>query len=1074
MEPRTSEQFATRFATAVAPSAGGSARAACRLPGRTLVAIALAISSAGFTGTASADESAPAILQFYEARWQTMENRSADIFMAGYGSVWTPPTGRADSGGFSVGYDVYDRFDLGRPGDTTLYGTESSLKYAIDGVQKWGGSVYVDLVWNHNGFSDSARPGFEQAGAYPGFVLNWPGTSDGDFHSGFASGVNEGRLSGLIDIDHERDIRLIRNPVPGFANNIPAGVPTFGNRTANVPDENNRRFYPDTSGPFDEYWDPALGEDVRIYRFNNDNPMAGDPVEENALGYLMRNAQWMVEHVGVDGFRLDAPKHFEPWVLSYLDRAVTGASNRTLLDGSDRRVFSFGEVLDGDMGLLQAYTRKQGFVPGQVTGNRDALDFPLHFALKNNLSSNGLQNDWNGILNASFDVNDDGLANNGSQGVAFDASHDDNGAHLGNVANAYLAMRPGNWVVYFNAEEFGTGRDFPRDGRGDALGGQYGDAITTLVNLRNTHGRGDFIPRLVEKETLAYERENSALVVLSNRLDGGFDSRTAQTGFAPGTYLIEMTGNASADADIPELLQVNPDGTVNFRARRNGGTGNGYLVYGLATPQGELSLSNIDFVLAGGTPTPQTNGTTRLADIDVVTADTFDVSLQLSEVNLLGQFRDPDADGDNAVLRFNEGLDLNGNGGVDYVTPGSVVYGFEQFGTKSSPLTSGGDGQFVQTVTTDQLDEGMNYLEVRAFRRRTDGGPAVYSSFRRAVYVDRLPPESEVAGTTAFSENGRDVQIRSVDGTGDSVHVFQNLPAAMDDGQVLAMVSGGNRAGRLDRDLWQYGFNGVPSGNNAYTVVTYEITGNVNVQRFGGVLASTGIGAGLGDTNFNGIYEAADVNELEGELWRRNATFNPAADINGDGLIDNNDLWSLPATLAAAGAGTGVLQEASNAVRRRGDLNFDGFTNAADIDLLFASFGSTDWLFDLDADGGLLSNSPADRDDVVVLVETVLGTAFGDATLDGLVNLADFNVLAANFGSTGAGWAGGDFNGDGLVDLMDFNVLAANFGFNTATPVNMADLWAAASAASVPEPTTALLLPAAATVLLRRRRNQDN
>ena len=39
-----------------------------------------------------------------------------------------------------------------------------------------------------------------------------------------------------------------------------------------------------------------------------------------------------------------------------------------------------------------------------------------------------------------------------------------------------------------------------------------------------------------------------------------------------------------------------------------------------------------------------------------------------------------DADGDNAVIKLNEGIDLNGSGAVDYVTPGSVVYGFEEFG----------------------------------------------------------------------------------------------------------------------------------------------------------------------------------------------------------------------------------------------------------------------------------------------------------------------------------------------------------------------------------------------------------
>ena len=47
----------------------------------------------------------------------------ADVFAAGYGSIWFPPPGRTDSGNTSVGYDVYDRFDLGSPGNPTLYGT---------------------------------------------------------------------------------------------------------------------------------------------------------------------------------------------------------------------------------------------------------------------------------------------------------------------------------------------------------------------------------------------------------------------------------------------------------------------------------------------------------------------------------------------------------------------------------------------------------------------------------------------------------------------------------------------------------------------------------------------------------------------------------------------------------------------------------------------------------------------------------------------------------------------------------------------------------------------------------------
>ena len=45
-----------------------------------------------------ADTSFPAILQWFDGSYQTIERRAGDTFLAGYGSVYLPPTGRADSG----------------------------------------------------------------------------------------------------------------------------------------------------------------------------------------------------------------------------------------------------------------------------------------------------------------------------------------------------------------------------------------------------------------------------------------------------------------------------------------------------------------------------------------------------------------------------------------------------------------------------------------------------------------------------------------------------------------------------------------------------------------------------------------------------------------------------------------------------------------------------------------------------------------------------------------------------------------------------------------------------------------
>src|SRR5262249_20873882 len=106
-----------------------------------------------------ADVSAPAMLQWFEGSYRTLERRAPDLFQAGYESVYTPPPGRADLGDFSVGYDASDRFDLGSPGRSTLYGTETGLRTAVAAVHKLGGTFYLDYVVNHNGYSDLGTPG---------------------------------------------------------------------------------------------------------------------------------------------------------------------------------------------------------------------------------------------------------------------------------------------------------------------------------------------------------------------------------------------------------------------------------------------------------------------------------------------------------------------------------------------------------------------------------------------------------------------------------------------------------------------------------------------------------------------------------------------------------------------------------------------------------------------------------------------------------------------------------------------------------------------------------------------------
>ena len=63
----------------------------------------------------------------------------------------------------------------------------------------------------------------------------------------------------------------------------------------------------------------------------------------------------------------------------------------------------------------------------------------------------------------------------------------------------------------------------------------------------------------------------------------------------------------------------------------------------------------------------------------------------------------------------------------------------------------------------------------------------------------------------------------------------------------------------------------------------------------------------------------------------------------------------------------------------------------------------------------------------ITLVPEIGADCFGDVTGDNMVNLADLNLVLANFGAT---TTEGDADGDGEVNLADLNLVLANFGNN--------------------------------------------
>jgi fibronectin-binding autotransporter adhesin len=113
------------------------------------------------------------------------------------------------------------------------------------------------------------------------------------------------------------------------------------------------------------------------------------------------------------------------------------------------------------------------------------------------------------------------------------------------------------------------------------------------------------------------------------------------------------------------------------------------------------------------------------------------------------------------------------------------------------------------------------------------------------------------------------------------------------------------------------------------------------------------------------------------------------------------------------------------------------------------------------------------EDDTTAQQVTVKRTYFGDADLNGQVDVNDLGTLATNW-QTPRTWAGGDFDYDRSVGVNDLGMLATNWQAGVGNPLGPDFATAAAAlglpAAAVPEPTALMSVGVAAALLRRSRR----
>jgi alpha-amylase len=118
--------------------------------------------------------------------WDHLARQANELRLAGFTALWLPPVTKAASGKDSVGYDVFDDYDLGSKHQkgtvATRYGTREQLARCVAVMRANGIDVYLDLVENqrlggrgpgHHTFRYADADGNVGGGRFPKDPLNF-------------------------------------------------------------------------------------------------------------------------------------------------------------------------------------------------------------------------------------------------------------------------------------------------------------------------------------------------------------------------------------------------------------------------------------------------------------------------------------------------------------------------------------------------------------------------------------------------------------------------------------------------------------------------------------------------------------------------------------------------------------------------------------------------------------------------------------------------------------------------------------------------------------------------------------
>lgn len=645
-----------------------------------------------------------AILQWFQTDYRAILQRLPEVARAGYSALYLPAPQKSGGGGFSAGYNPFDRFDLGdrlQKGTVrTQYGTTQELIELIAAAKRFDIEVYCDLVLNHNDNRASTA-----INRYPDMIpedfhirsSSDTGNSEINFNTetSFSFGMLNHDLVGLVDVAHEdgNNTQTGAFNLPSYASFNSATKPTF------VRNPLTPQYYP-----------------------------SQNPVSEDVRQFLRRWCWWLADVIGFDGFRIDAVKHTPPSFFQRLQgqpgSSTTPGDLMPSIYQAAPHAYVLGEVYSSVNYELREYAK---------TGMQ-VLDFPLKFRLNDVFNSQGFGN-----LGAAFS---NGYSVDGSTGLPFEhgglgqnvgvsfvQSHDDGPPQSNNLAHAFILTRSGRPKVYYDGNniEPNNWSHFPRPGRYDSLG-QGGDLLLRMLDAKRRFARGSVVNRSVSPQLYVYERQvdgkGTLLVGLNIRGDiGGALTTNVQTAFAPGQILRDLSGQrpnvtVGSDSRVTITVPANSDAASTNNAR-------GYVFYAPIAPEPIADVAPIAIAYPGGASLPIESVPTPGGQY--ASPGSFEtVVVELDKIDLTVRAT---ALGHNAVVKLNDGKPMAGRATL-INTPEGLSDGFVVMDKLAN-------GHFrLSGIDLSNLSDGRHLLRVRVFAD-TPGRPPIFNEFQLVLTLRR-------------------------------------------------------------------------------------------------------------------------------------------------------------------------------------------------------------------------------------------------------------------------------------------------------------------------------------------------